>query len=696
MIFISDPNYFGLLIFNSTKWVEKLRILQNIAEGLAYIHENGLIHRDFHCGNILKEENYALITDLGLCRPANVKPSQNECKELYGVLPYVAPEVLRGKEYTQESDIYGFGIIAYEICTGLPPYHDIVHDKFLAISICQGLRPKSNYKIPQLILNIIKQCWDADPLKRPKADELQELLYNLCYESQTTEIKKQIEEADKINEKLISSSSLYTGPTLSYTTNPQAVYTSRLLDFKNLPKPKNSIDNKDDDDSFGEYSESIEAIDFTKLNLVNRLWCRLAIPLLWENPFSITTGNYNFIEVYLYNLNDYLKTKINNYQIINNLLPSNTLFNYPSFIKYLNMCNITLSIERWLEANNKTSNSAVSKFKRLININLNLSIVNNHCKSMLIKNRISQIINLHQNLKRILFGNNTNLSLYQSLLLSKEFNCSNTLNTIIFYYINFKDINNLVKVFDNLNVLESVHIIYCNSLGSFIQQITNLTKPLKLKSLFMLMALQIDLLQSLLQKYGNYLENFKCGSYGFVQQRHLELIMKYCKNIKFLDLCGIKRHITSLIFDLIENIKQNLNYLSINVGYCQNELILRNLGLILPSKLEYLSLALRMINTNNFEVFLKDSQDNFFKKLLINNLMRGYSDDIDILPYIKEYIMKKERVQYLTIKNTLYNRADVDLSNFKDEVNEFKLHNIKVLKYDNLSTDIYRFVNEID
>ncbi|CAB4439857.1 unnamed protein product [Rhizophagus irregularis] len=229
------------------------------------IHSQGLINHDFHCGNIINGvDNYTFITDLGLCRPANVIPSQDKYKKMYGVLPYIAPEVLIGKEYTQESDIYGFGIIAYEVCTGLPPYHDIAHDKILAISICNGLRPKSDYKIPQLILDIVKQCWNADPLKRPKANELYNSLYGLYseYDIHIDEINKQIEEAEKINEKLTSFSLPYNhGTTLSYTTNPQAVYTSRLLDFKNLPEPKNAFDNKDND-SF-EYSESIEAIDFT-------------------------------------------------------------------------------------------------------------------------------------------------------------------------------------------------------------------------------------------------------------------------------------------------------------------------------------------------------------------------------------------------------------------------------------------------
>src|SRR5581483_7526240 len=163
--------------FNSLSWNKKLKHLWCIALGLSKMHEIGLIHHDFHC-DILNDNISTYITDLGLCKPAYVT-SQTGDKKIYGVLPYVAPEVLRGKEYTRASDIYGFGIIAYEICTGLPPYHDIAHDEFLANKICQGLRPKSNYKIPQLILDIIQQCWDADPSRRPKAEQLSKLFQNL-------------------------------------------------------------------------------------------------------------------------------------------------------------------------------------------------------------------------------------------------------------------------------------------------------------------------------------------------------------------------------------------------------------------------------------------------------------------------------------------------------------------------------------
>src|SRR6185436_7312163 len=121
-------------------------------------------------GNILNYSSHLChITDLGLCKPAN---DQDE-KKIHGVLPYVAPEVLRGKTYTQAADIYSFGILACEILSELQPYHNLPHDEFLALKICQGLRPKfNNVKIPLLLENLIDQCLDADPLKRPTADEL--------------------------------------------------------------------------------------------------------------------------------------------------------------------------------------------------------------------------------------------------------------------------------------------------------------------------------------------------------------------------------------------------------------------------------------------------------------------------------------------------------------------------------------------
>ncbi|CAI2162934.1 15721_t:CDS:2 [Funneliformis geosporum] len=157
-------------------WLNKLNALISVAKGLENIHAYGSIHRNFHCGNILVHYwNEFLIGGLRLCQPS----SQIDKKQVYGVLPYIAPEVLREKKIIRASDIYGFGIIAYEVLTGMPPYYDIAHDELLALKICQGLRPKSDYKIPQLIFDVIKRCWDANPSNRPNANELCNSLNNL-------------------------------------------------------------------------------------------------------------------------------------------------------------------------------------------------------------------------------------------------------------------------------------------------------------------------------------------------------------------------------------------------------------------------------------------------------------------------------------------------------------------------------------
>ncbi|CAB5202281.1 unnamed protein product [Rhizophagus irregularis] len=297
--------------------------------------------------------------------------------------------------------------------------------------------------------------------------------------------------------------------------------------------------------------------------LVNRLWCRLAISLLWEDPFSIKSPkNYRFIEIYLSNLSDDDKTRLNEYVIHSGLFPSNTLFNYPKFIKHLDIYKVYYSIEMWAYTNLPTSPTSqilgfitelifrslfiifienevnlhsfgvivdgykefecfgaafglvlqntnfvyniksltldfdseitdnITKFLEFLCSNCNLisslyfllPIINNG--HPIIKKNLSQMIKLQKNLKKISFSHNCPLSL---LLLLKNPNCSNTLNTIIFYSIDFK----------NMNFLNS----------GFIQQINNVTKPFKLRSLFL--DKMDELLDPLIQKSGNYLENFK-------------------------------------------------------------------------------------------------------------------------------------------------------------------------------------------
>ena len=235
-------NYNELGLYYKLDMFDKLSLLRYILQGLKDIHNKGFVHKDLHSGNILNYGITCYITDLGLCKPVD---DQDE-KKIHGVLPYVAPEVLRGKTYTKSADIYSFGILACEILSGLPPYHNVPHDEFLALKICQGLRPKfNNVKVPLLLENLIDQCLDADPLKRPTADQLYSIVceFRGNRSNSNTEFGKQYKEAEEFNKSVTSKSNTplnISSP--SYTTHPQAIYTSRLLDFKNLPEPQNSKD----------------------------------------------------------------------------------------------------------------------------------------------------------------------------------------------------------------------------------------------------------------------------------------------------------------------------------------------------------------------------------------------------------------------------------------------------------------------
>ncbi|RIA90287.1 kinase-like domain-containing protein, partial [Glomus cerebriforme] len=148
------------------KWQYKLQLLKNIILGLKVIHESDLVHCDLHDGNILISDNYeTYIIDLGLCIPIN--NLQDKHNNNYGVLPYMAPEVLRNKPYTPASDIYSLSMIMWEFTSGIPPFNNKAHDQCLSISICKGERPEIMKNIPKCYVDLMKRCWDSDPSKRP-------------------------------------------------------------------------------------------------------------------------------------------------------------------------------------------------------------------------------------------------------------------------------------------------------------------------------------------------------------------------------------------------------------------------------------------------------------------------------------------------------------------------------------------------
>src|SRR5204862_4461101 len=151
-----------------------------IINALRKIHNSeNAIHRDLHSGNILFDGISFYISDLGFCGPAD-KPLNS----IYGNLPYIAPEVIAGKETTFKSDIYSIAMLMWEISSGQPPFINYEHDYDLAMNIINGIRPKIVLGTPLEYKNLMKLCWDADPLKRPDINTLRKEIRELNFHYQ--------------------------------------------------------------------------------------------------------------------------------------------------------------------------------------------------------------------------------------------------------------------------------------------------------------------------------------------------------------------------------------------------------------------------------------------------------------------------------------------------------------------------------
>jgi len=214
---------------------------------LSEIHEENYIHHDFHSGNILSYSNTnSKIGDLGLCQQLKEKDDPNE---IFGVIPYLAPEVLSGKPYTKKSDVYSFGMIMWEHTTGKKPFHDRSHNHHLILDILKGKRPEITKDTPEFYADLMKKCWDSNSENRPTAKEIRECLKKYNYEG--SKERKILELAESKRQEIIKTEK-YLIDEKNNKNHPESFYTSRPLN--KLIQQVNSLisisSNKQDDRHF--------------------------------------------------------------------------------------------------------------------------------------------------------------------------------------------------------------------------------------------------------------------------------------------------------------------------------------------------------------------------------------------------------------------------------------------------------------
>ncbi|MEV5989296.1 protein kinase [Streptomyces sp. NPDC052051] len=144
-----------------------------IADALQASHSDGVVHRDLKPANVLLKQNdgemHPMLTDFGIARLAD-SPGLTRTHEFVGTPAYVAPESAEGRPQTSAVDVYGAGILLYELVTGRPPFSgesalEVLHQHLSA----EPHRPST---VPEPLWTVIERCLRKSPDERPSAENL--------------------------------------------------------------------------------------------------------------------------------------------------------------------------------------------------------------------------------------------------------------------------------------------------------------------------------------------------------------------------------------------------------------------------------------------------------------------------------------------------------------------------------------------
>ncbi|GBC52681.2 kinase-like domain-containing protein [Rhizophagus irregularis DAOM 181602=DAOM 197198] len=159
--------------FKNLTWNDKKKLAFQIADGLNYLHNENILHRDLHSKNIVIHENNAKITDFGISKNQNSLISTAYVGN-FGVVAYMEPKRFIDPKfpYAKSSDIYSFGVLMWEISSGYPPFKENDNKIALAVSISNGAREITITGTPKEYENLYKKCWKREPEQRPTINEI--------------------------------------------------------------------------------------------------------------------------------------------------------------------------------------------------------------------------------------------------------------------------------------------------------------------------------------------------------------------------------------------------------------------------------------------------------------------------------------------------------------------------------------------
>ncbi|MER6144810.1 protein kinase [Streptomyces sparsogenes] len=150
-------------------------LMAQVADALAASHADGIVHRDLKPANVLLagtgegQEMHPMLTDFGIARLAD-SPGLTRTHEFVGTPAYVAPESAEGRPQTSAVDIYGAGIMLYELVTGRPPFAGNTALEVLHRHLSE--EPRRPTTVPEPLWTVIERCLRKSPEERPSAENL--------------------------------------------------------------------------------------------------------------------------------------------------------------------------------------------------------------------------------------------------------------------------------------------------------------------------------------------------------------------------------------------------------------------------------------------------------------------------------------------------------------------------------------------